>query len=146
KPGGRVVLHDFEEGSPMAHWFNVVVDAHCANGHRYQHFTAAQMFELLDRSGFSDIVVERVEDPLVVHAAPPDLAGQGLTDYVLDMYGLVGLRGGPSETVARKRVWHLLRRYLRYDEGRHTEPHVYLADGCWTAVAPRVALVAHGRK
>jgi ubiquinone/menaquinone biosynthesis C-methylase UbiE len=146
RPGGRVVLHDFEEGSPMADWFNVVVDGHCANGHRYQHFTAAGMREYLERSGFSDIVVEHVEDPLVVHAATRQLAWQRLTDYVLDMYGLVGLRRGASEARARARVWALLRQHLRYSEGGHTEPAVYPEDGRWAAIAPRVALVAHGRK
>src|SRR5205807_3017185 len=58
KPGGRVVLHDFEEGSPMADWFNIVVHGHSANGHRYQHFTAAEMAGYLDLSGFADVAVE----------------------------------------------------------------------------------------
>jgi len=155
-PGGRLVLHDFEEGSPVALWFADVVHRYSRAGHSYRHFTAAEMAHHLAASGLRDVRVHRVYDPFVMRAADPARARDLLADHLVDMYGLVGLADEAPADV-RRAAWKLASNYFLYPDiaggvdiagggSVRCEPVVYEAETGWVAEVPRVALVAVGEK
>jgi len=150
RPAGRVLLHDFHEGGPVARFFAEIVDRWSAAGHRYEHFNEAEMLGYLRQVGFSETEVHLVYDPLVVAGATEADAIQGLLTYMLDMYGLRGLtERGPD---GREELLRWLRVAMRYDRDAVgpdgvTELTVRTdARGRATAELPRVALVATGTR
>ncbi|WP_158716983.1 class I SAM-dependent methyltransferase [Streptomyces rimosus] len=156
RPGGRFVVHDFEEGSPSARWFSEAVHRHSAAGHPYRHFTAEELRRGLGAAGLREIRVHRVYDPFIMRAATREDAVGQLADYMHDMYGLCGLdRGDATREAVRARVWHLCEEcfcFGPHDGGAdHTDtwprrPAVYRAGGQWVAEIPRIALVGVGEK
>ncbi|WP_037335940.1 class I SAM-dependent methyltransferase [Saccharomonospora piscinae] len=154
-PGGRVALHDFAAGSPVARWFGEVVHHQALAGHDYDHFTSDEMRGYLTAAGFADVRVESMYDPVTVRGETPEQALAALADYMIDMYGLELLRGAaPTADAARADTLGLLREIFRYtpDEipesatGAVTELTV-VADGSGhRAELPRIALVASGTK
>lgn len=156
RPGGRLVVHDFEEGSPSARWFSEAVHRYSAAGHPYRHFTAEELRRGLGAAGLRDIRVRRVYDPFVMRADTREDAVGQLADYLHDMYGLCGLEHGratPDEV--RERVWRLAGECFRFDaddagvDGTATwqrSPTVRRVDGQWVAEIPRIALVGVGEK
>jgi ubiquinone/menaquinone biosynthesis C-methylase UbiE len=154
RPGGRFVLHDFEEGLPMAKWFNEVVDTYTHAGHRYDHFTEEEMRARLADAGFAHVEVRRVYDPFIVSAESAEQARRRLTQYVFQMYGLAklgveGVLSGEGE----ERLWEIICDYLRWDFSGVTEreahwqeaPVVERRGKAYVAEMPRVALVASAR-
>jgi len=156
RPGGRIVVHDFEESSAMAHWFTDVVDAYSVAGHRYRHFSESEMVSYLRDTGF--VGVERIDvyDPFIVKRQTESEAYAALADYVYSMYGLVKLGPRPDDrNRTASRVWGLIERYMRYEDGivdtltgqkvperpsrRHDAGHAVVE-------VPRVSLVAVGTK
>lgn len=91
KSGGRWVLHDFEEDGPMARFFGEVVNEYGKTRHDYPHFTGDEMLNLAQDAGLSDIAIEYIADPFVVQAPSKLAAKRLLCNYVIKMYGLVGL-------------------------------------------------------
>ena len=151
--GGLIVLHDFEEGTPMAAWFQHVVHRYSPAGHDYRHFTRSDMLSGLRDAGFTDVEVGDMYDPFQTSGASVDEAEGRLLDYVVKMYGLRLLGQVRSETAeVRRRVRRLLMDHIQY------EPNGRLPDDCkrtmWTstrngcgvAELPRMALVAVGSK
>jgi SAM-dependent methyltransferase len=146
RPGGRLVLHDFEEDSPVARWFTEVVHRHSRLGHPYTHFTAAEMEYLITAANLRPVSVRPVYDPLVVEGDDPREVRAALADYLLDMYGLVGLVG-QERAETRDAVWALARRYFTFPGGAVPDrPVVYRRRSTWLAEVPRTALVAVGEK
>jgi SAM-dependent methyltransferase len=155
RPGGRIVVHDFEEGSPSSRWFTQVVHHYSRTGHPYQHFTQQELEGYLRAAGFRHIRVERMYDPFIVHARTASQARSQLSDYVFDMYGLTGLRSaGTSRQALREKVWECVAGQFKYDDAHEPtrsapwrkEPSVYRDGRGWTAEIPRIALVAVGEK
>jgi ubiquinone/menaquinone biosynthesis C-methylase UbiE len=152
--GSRLVLHDFEEKSPVAQWFEGVVHRYSPAGHPYEHFTDAEMIRYLRQCGLVDIRIERVYDPFRIHRTNAREAMTALLRYVLDMYGLRLLHDeyeDEAETMVRLR--ELLELYFRYDPS--DQPHltgwsgrldVRRDGGGFVAELPRIALVASGVK
>jgi SAM-dependent methyltransferase len=155
RPGGLVVLHDFEEGSPVARWFSVVVDQYSKAGHRYDHFTVPELEEYFALAGLRSVSFHRVYDPLVMTGDSADQARWRLAAYLTDMYGLDHL-AAPEENQQDMldAVWELARNCFSYGNAFtgggisrwKGGPEVYSQDGGWVAEVPRVALVAVGRK
>jgi SAM-dependent methyltransferase len=160
KPGGRLVVHDFAVGSPMARWFGEVVDTYSPTGHKYTHFTTDDLVLGLEAVGFESVETTTVYDPITVHSGDPDQARTQLLQYVINAYRLVPTGGaglGPDE----RREWAhtLVAQYLTYPQADLTAlgsvppavvdagtMAVYKnADG-WVAELPRLALVAVGTK
>ncbi|MER8764310.1 methyltransferase domain-containing protein [Mesorhizobium sp. M0968] len=100
RPGGIFVLHDFEEGSPTARWFADVVSIHSVTPHDYPHFTAGEVLDLFAAAHFSDVTVQRIPDPFVVHGGDEESAVQLLAEYVVKMYGLEQLRNHTQRVLA----------------------------------------------
>ncbi|GCD32724.1 SAM-dependent methyltransferase [Streptomyces chrestomyceticus JCM 4735] len=156
RPGGRFVVHDFEEGSPSARWFSEAVHRHSVAGHPYRHFTAGELRRGLGAAGLRGIRVHRVYDPFVMRAATREDAVGQLADYLRDMYGLRGLdRCDETRESVRARVWQLCEECFRFgpedggaDHGDAwlRSPAVQRVGGQWIAEIPRVALVGVGEK
>ncbi|UWU68016.1 class I SAM-dependent methyltransferase [Bradyrhizobium sp. NC92] len=106
RPGGFLVLHDFEEGSPMARWFSDVVSLYSVTPHNYPHFTEGEVFDLFAIAQFDSVTVQRIPDPFVFHGGDEQSALQLLAEYVTKMYGLAKLRHD------KQRVLSLLDEYF----------------------------------
>lgn len=158
RPGGRLVLHDFEEGSPTAIWFSEVVDRYSNAGHAYDHFSQAEFYRCCVQGGLHSVSVQQIYDPLITTGDSPDEARSRLAGYLLSMYGLDRL-GEPwmSQADLHDEIWRLAHDCFVYDEGDlggrtglEVRPAVYRAPAghrpAWVAEVPRVALVAVGRK
>lgn len=92
RPGGILVIHDFEEGSPTARWFADVVSLYSVTPHDYPHFTASEMLDLFAVAQFDQVTLQHITDPFVFHGEDEQSALQLLADYVVKMYGLEKLR------------------------------------------------------
>jgi ubiquinone/menaquinone biosynthesis C-methylase UbiE len=151
RPGGRIVLHDFDESSPMAGFFTGVVHPNAPGGHRYDHFTRDELDGLFRSAGVPARIVD-LYDPLIVRAGTEDAARARMCDYVGDMYGLGELFAGLGGVDA---VWRLLeyqfdhtayRRRLSGPVDGPRRPVVYPVDGQSVAEVPRIAIVATASK
>ncbi|MER5223916.1 class I SAM-dependent methyltransferase [Streptomyces flaveus] len=155
RPGGRFVLHDFAEGSPMAIWFQDVVDKESTTGHDYAHFTADWMRECLARSGFRSVTTNWMFDPIVATGTSAQGARAALGQYLLQMYGLDKLAQTHGEQGAPMAAVELARGIFRWETstafdgmGNHVRECVVerLGPSKWQCVLPRFALVAVGEK
>jgi SAM-dependent methyltransferase len=115
RPGGRIVLHDFEEGSPMARWFGEIVHSRTVAGHAYRHFTRTELPRLLQDAGFADIKVTEVYDPIRLTGVSEDDAVDALLRYLTLMYGLQLGPGGQAD------VLDWLVRNMRYEKAEHPD-------------------------
>ncbi|GCE15706.1 class I SAM-dependent methyltransferase [Tengunoibacter tsumagoiensis] len=149
KPGGKFILHDFEQASPVAQWFEQVVHPYSVMGHDYAHFTRAEITGYLQQAGFHTFDVHYMYDPFILKgdsaAQVKDILGQ----HLFNMYGLVGIEQPFQET-----AYHLARHYFQYDYtalalpstfGR-SEVSIYETEQGWQIEMPRVALVGLAQK
>jgi SAM-dependent methyltransferase len=151
RPGGRLVLHDFEDPSPVASWFAGVVHPLSRTGHPYPHFTVGGMGELLTAAGLADVEVRPLYDPF--RLVGPDRAGARrlLGRHLLDMYGLERVRGDDPD-LAADRVATLAEGCFRYTRRQAAPGQAALhtcyepAPGGCRVELPRVALVASGTR
>jgi ubiquinone/menaquinone biosynthesis C-methylase UbiE len=154
KPGGHIVLQDFEIGCPTTRWYSDVLDRYTATGHQFDYFTRDQFRDLLVGNGFSDVAVGDAYDPFVVHADAPDDAKRQLLEYVYTLFALEKLV--PDGRQPDAPVWEELESIVRstctFDPAAlptasavHTLT-VVQEGGCYRAEIPRVALVATGRR
>ncbi|MFJ4341253.1 class I SAM-dependent methyltransferase [Streptomyces sp. NPDC088915] len=151
RPGGRVVLHDFDEASPMARFFTQVVHHRSPGGHDYPHFTRAELVSLFADAATPARVLD-VYDPLVVRADSEEGAREAMCAYVGGMYGVSGFfeeLGGVQE------AWSLLEEVFDHTDylaglGRTGDfpaaPRIREADGSFVAEVPRVSVVAVAQK
>ncbi|MEU3050996.1 class I SAM-dependent methyltransferase [Streptomyces sp. NPDC048566] len=151
RPGGRVVLHDFDTTSPMAQFFTDVVHPHTEAGHDYPHFSRDVLTELFDEAGTPAHVID-LYDPLIVRAATERDARQRMCDYVADMYGVRAYFDSLGGTDS---CWRLLEQCFAHEEYLATLPQrvdytprpvVYPANGTYVAEIPRSAIVAVAQK
>jgi ubiquinone/menaquinone biosynthesis C-methylase UbiE len=155
RPGGRFVLHDFAEGSPMAIWFQEIVDRESDTGHDYAHFTADWMRECLLRSGFRDVTTNWTFDPIVVTGMSQEGAQAALGHYPVHMYGLDKLVRAHGEEGASTAAFELAREIFSWETstafdgmGDHVRECTVeqVGPSMWQCVLPRFALVAVGTK
>lgn len=151
KPGGRVVLHDFDAASPMAGFFAGVVHPHTTAGHDYPHFSREVLAELFEEAGTPARVVD-MYDPLVVRGDTEEEARRRMCAYVADMYGVGEYFDTLGGTDAR---WRVLDQYFGHEEYLASlsaevdftpGPVVYRSQGAYVAEVPRAAIVAVARK
>ncbi len=147
--GGRVVIHDFDEASPMARFFAELVHPYSASGHDYRHFAREDMTALFQRLPAAVRVVD-VYDPLVTRGRDPDAARRRMCEYVADMYGIHRVMGGELEG-----SWSLLEEFFDHSEylaGTGGAPDALLRPavrerpGYCLAEVPRMAIAAVAEK
>jgi len=155
KPGGHVVLQDFEIGCPTTDWYDKVLDRYTLTGHKYEYFTRQQFEDLLDGNSFEDINVLDVYDPFILYADDPKKARLGLLEYIFTLFALEKLL--PGGGVPDERLWDELEAIVRetstFDPARmpadapHVSEFTVARDGDrYRAEIPRVCLVATGRR
>jgi SAM-dependent methyltransferase len=160
KPGGRLIVHDFEIGSAMARWFEEVVDTYSPTGHKYTHFTRENLTSDLEAAGFESVETMTIYDPITVHAGDPDHGKVQLLQYVINAYRLTPA-GETPPAADELRAWThgLVSECLRYSASDlasiESVPPAVLTEGSlaiyqtaddWIAELPRLALVAVGTK
>jgi SAM-dependent methyltransferase len=100
KPGGRIVLQDFEIGCPTTKWYDDVLDRYTTTGHQFDYFTRGEFNDLLVGNGFGDVKVMDVYDPFILRAPDPRQARAALLNYLLTLFALEKLmpaQGEPDE-------------------------------------------------
>lgn len=86
KPGGRLVIHDFDPGGAMSRWFSEVVDAHAPGGHSYSHLGTAEIRRALDTNEWEDVSTAEIKDPFKVRKPTSTGAVSTLLAYLRHMY------------------------------------------------------------
>ncbi len=116
KPGGRFVLHDFEENSSMADWFQNVVSNYSKTRHDYPHFSKDEMLSLAEKAGLHDIRIQYIEDPFTMVADTEKKAISKLAEYVIQLYGLSKINGDT--------ILNFLNKYF-YIRSRKNDDHTF---------------------
>ncbi len=137
KPGGRIVLHDFEEGGPFATWFTDVVHPYSRTGHPHAHFTKDEMLTLLSQSGFENIEVFDMDDHFTLNGETSEEAHQNALLHLYHMYDLTKIAGSKSEQLAS--IETMATKLLGPITVKRGDRH-------FTATIHRTALVATGVK
>ncbi|MFE2410143.1 class I SAM-dependent methyltransferase [Kitasatospora sp. NPDC057904] len=146
RPGGRVVLHDFEPHSPTAAFFRTVVDPHAAVRHDHPHFTRTELLDLFAPHPVAVRLLD-VYDPFTVRAASPEDAKAAMVDHLAETYALTD----HFAALGPERAWELL--VAAFDHTDHlaglctplnapARPLVGPVLDGYVAEVPRVALVA----
>ncbi|MGW7435563.1 class I SAM-dependent methyltransferase [Streptomyces sp. NPDC054849] len=151
RPGGRVVVHDFDESSPMARFFTDAVHEYSATGHAYAHFTRSEFEDHFSGLPVSLEVLD-IYDPLIVCGTTAEEARDRMCDYVADMYGIRSYFSAQRNNAV---VWDLLTEFFdhsAYLEGLAdapecpTRPVIREVEGGFAAEVPRLAIAAVAEK
>jgi SAM-dependent methyltransferase len=137
KPGGRLVLHDYEIGGTMAKWFKNVVDPFSSTGHDHPHFSREEMFSLLVRAGFGDVRVGDMRDPLTFSDETASGAVRNAVSFMYYTFDLTKVSNDPSQIIPRTET------YIRNTFG---DIAVHEADSGYIAIIETTPLVAVGVK
>ena len=137
RPGGRLVLHDFEIGGRCAKWFDNIVHPYSRTGHPHAHFSRLEMFHLFSSAGFRDVRVFETPDPVTLHGRSPEEAKQKAIMHMYDMYDLVKVADSACD------IAPCLERHISETLGPIS---IWEEDGRYVAQIPRDALVAVGTK
>jgi SAM-dependent methyltransferase len=155
KPGGRIVLQDFEIGCATTKWYADVLDRYTLTGHKFEYFSRQQFKDLLVGNSFAEVDVFDVYDPFILHADDPKEARLRLLDYVFTLFALEKLL--PADGVLNERVWDELEAIVRetatFDPAQLptdyacAQEFTVAPDGHrFRAEIPRLCLVATGRR
>lgn len=137
RPGGRLVLHDFEIGGKCAKWFDNVVHPYSRTGHPHAHFSRDEMFNLFANAGFRDVRVFEISDPFTLGGSSTEEARHNAIMHMYDMYDLIKVADSPCEIVLR------LERHINETLGSIS---IRQEERWYVAEIPRQALVAVGTK
>jgi ubiquinone/menaquinone biosynthesis C-methylase UbiE len=155
KPGGRIVLQDFEIGCPTTDWYDKVLHHYTLTGHHYEYFTKTQFHDLLAGNNFSEVEILDIYDPFILKHVDRKEAHHQLLLYLFTLFGLEKLL--PSDGEPKKQFWDQLESLVRKTS---TFNHEQLPPGIssvseftiswdgenYRAEIPRVCLVATGRR
>lgn len=137
KNGGRLVLHDFEIGTPSAAWFDEVVHPYSRTGHPHLHFTKREMHDLLYNAGFRNIGILNIDDSFVLEGESEEKAKENALMHLYHMYDLVKIANDTHD------VPKVLERTVRDTLG---EIEISQSGTAYVAKVPRQAIVAVGTK
>jgi len=145
RPGGVLVVHDFEVGGAMEEWFETIVDPFYETGHRFKHFTRDGLAAYTEIAGFSRYRIFDMVDSYRIVAESPEDAELRMGKYLVDMYGLVKVEQSSGAEEAARWVMGKARDIF----GRKSPaigPIFDKADQIWRIEVPRTALVAVGMR
>lgn len=154
KYGGRFVLHDFEEGSPVARWFKEIVDRYSYTGHDVPHFTREEIASYLIEAEFRSVNVHYVYDPFIISGKSEPELRKNLSRYLMEMYGLYRLKEQMDEENALNFIYERAKEIFQYDYEKVgldkdfgvSKIAVYEQSGKLKIEMPRLAIVGVGIK
>lgn len=100
KPGHRLVLHAFEVGEGVARFFDNVVHPYSSTGHAHEHFTRPEILNLFTRTGFRDVRIFEMSDPLTLRGRTPEEAKRNALMHMYSAYDLVKVADSEHEVEA----------------------------------------------
>ncbi len=154
RPGGRLILQDFEIGCPTTAWYDDVLDKYTTTGHKFTYFTRADFTGLLDGAGFTDANVFADYDPFMLWADSAAQARREILEYVFTLFALEKLPGaaGPLDEAFWLRVEGIVRETATFHRsqlpaGRGVTEFTVRPDGTkYLAEIPRLCLVGTARR
>jgi SAM-dependent methyltransferase len=155
KPGGRVLIQDFEQGTVTAKWYSEVLHQYTVRGHPFEHFTQEVFRGFLHDAGFVNIQAKYAYDPIEIIDQTAPLAKRRLFEYLTSLFALERLC--PESRLRDEQYWRriedILTPYgsveeqkLPVEAGGVCRLSVVPFDGSFKAEFPRIALVAVGEK
>lgn len=152
KRNGRIVLMDFEDGSPTARWYSDGLHLYTETGHECDHFTSHDFHDLLSSAGFREISIGNVYDPFIFDSHSAMEARRVLLSHLVSMFGMVRLskRDNESDSDYIDRLDATLTPYATFSSVDVAfEPEAMskfsvrqISPGIFRAEFPRVCLVA----
>jgi SAM-dependent methyltransferase len=155
RPGGRVVVHDFEEGTPTARWYSEALDGYTNTGHKHDHFNQQDVRDILVDAGFRDVRVEYLYDPCVVFGHSPEAARRGVLNYMYSLSALAKLAA--ADTVNDEKFWAMVEDVVchyatftpeerEYYGAQTQQLSVHPSGNRFRSELPRTALVGSGTR
>lgn len=89
KTEGRIVIQDFETGTPTERWYSEVIHQWALTGHDYQHFTMDKLSAALSQSGFRNISCHYIDDSFVFRGKSEKEALANGIKHICLLFGLV---------------------------------------------------------
>jgi SAM-dependent methyltransferase len=153
KPGGRVILQDFEIGCPTTLWYEQILDRYTLTGHKYEYFTRQRFNDLLVENAFIQSEVMDIYDPFILYGEDPNVTKRQLLEYVFTLFALEKLV--PTDGILNDEFWDQLETLVRetstFEPGRLPadsngicEFTVFREGNRYRAEIPRVCLAATG--
>jgi ubiquinone/menaquinone biosynthesis C-methylase UbiE len=151
RPGGRVVLHDFDDTSPMACFFARVVHVRSKAGHDYAHFSRESLQYIFEQASAAADIID-IYDPYIISGSTERDAQKRMCQYIADMYGITKAFNCLEDISL---FWQML--VEEFDHSAYTAEHygntnypgrpvIYRKADCFVAEVPRVAIVATAEK
>lgn len=155
KPGCRVIIQDFEEGSLTCRWYSEVLDKYTVTGHKCKHFTRDGLKVLAEEAGFKGIEILDVYDPFVILGRTPGEAVRNLLEHFCSLFGMEKLLVPVEQRTAQ--YWNEVEEiFFKYGTFLDDLPETCICDvtkptvmpykGQYLVEFPRIALVAVGTK
>lgn len=149
---GRIIVQDFETGTPTEKWYSEVLHLTTKTGHACTHFTANQLRDDLIDSGFKNVEIHYIYDAFILCG---DTEEEALVNGIRHIVNLFGMEYLYPESDNRKNWLEIIERLDRY----FTIPEYVQLNGeferkitvrkvgdQYEAEFPRVALVVTGVK
>jgi ubiquinone/menaquinone biosynthesis C-methylase UbiE len=150
KPGGRIVVQDFEIGTPTERWYSELLDIYTVTAHPHTHFTREGIVQLVEGAGFTNIELMDVYDPCVAFGESPDAARIAVLSYLVNVFDLKLPRGDELDVAGWIEAENIVKPYARFDQVQPpvevSEFSVYPTENGYCAEYPRVAMVVVGEK
>jgi len=144
KPGGSVVIQDFEEGTSTARWYSELLHNNTATGHNHYHFTRESMIAMLNEAGFSDAGLREVDDSFRVDDVTAEAATSRLLKHLATLFGIVTFP--PAERWTKADETAFAQAIKPYSAATGDGVKLSSKSGMVTATFSRVALVGIGVK
>lgn len=155
KPSKRIIVQDFETGTPTARWYSQVINDYTITGHKHNHFSRCELGSMLVDAGFVDVEVFEVYDPCIITRKTYDQARRDILGYLVNLFGLVKFASlnRPDSKAYWNAVEEVVFNCLNFDSQPPrditipvTKLTVTKEGNGFRAELPRVALVATGRR
>ena len=154
RPGGRVLLQDFEIGCPTTHWYSDTLHRYTQTGHEFDYFKRSDFERLLTTAGFRDVETLDVYDPIIAYGDTANAARVAVLRYVLTLFALDKMVVGDKHD---DDLWHRLEAVVResstFDPGAMppdakgvSEFYVGRDGERFRAEIPRIALAGSARR
>ncbi len=159
KEGGKLLIHDYEEGSKTSEWYSDILDKYTYTGHKYVHFTKQELNTTLSEIGYSKINVANIYDPFIIEGSTQEDARKNMLNHLVNLFGMRKLKKEEftEQEDFYKRVEGLVDQcfdFTKEDQGKEIEDilavkktTIYSKDiGKYFAEVPRIALIGVGEK